>query len=129
MEVATRLTEEEPEIIFTTDEKLTIVPPRLTQLRRAPEFHRNFLTRLGIEMFYAFNQETPQVGDTFFMGFDETQDISGHILRLTFQCERTQAVGVRREDPPLVWECSTGTDCGKKFSRARAAANRIPPAG
>jgi predicted phage baseplate assembly protein len=107
-QVATRVTEEEPEVIFTTDERLTIVPPRLTQLRRAPEFHRNFLSRLGIEMFYAFDQETPQVGDTFYLGFDETQDISGHILRLSFQCERTQAVGVRREDPPLVWECSTG---------------------
>ena len=107
-EVATRMTEDEPEIIFTTDEKLTIVPPRLTQLRRAPEFHRNFLSRLGIEMFYAFDQETPHIGDTFYLGFDETQDISGHILRLTFQCEKTQAVGVRREDPPLVWECSTG---------------------
>jgi predicted phage baseplate assembly protein len=107
-QVATRITEEEPEITFTTDEKLTIVPPRLTQLRRAPEFHRNFMTRLGIELFYAFDQETPKIGDTFYLGFDETQDISGHILRLTFQCEKTQAVGVRREDPPLVWECSTG---------------------
>jgi predicted phage baseplate assembly protein len=107
-QVATRITEEEPEIIFTTDEKLTIVPPRLTQLRRAPEFHRNFMTRLGIELFYAFDQETPKIGDTFYLGFDETQDISGHILRLTFQCEKTQAVGVRREDPPLVWECSAG---------------------
>ncbi len=107
-EVATQATEEEPEVVFTTDERLVIVPPRLTQLRRAAEFHRNYLSRLGIEVFHAFDQQQPQVGDTFYLGFDETQNISGHILRLTFQCERTQAVGIRREDPPLVWECSVG---------------------
>ncbi len=108
IEVATRSSEEEPEVIFTTDTKLTIIPPKLSQLRREADFHKNYLPRLGIETFYAFNQEKPRVGDTFYLGFDETEDISGHILQLTFTCERTQAVGVRREDPPLVWECSIG---------------------
>ncbi len=107
-EVATRRTEEEDEIIFTTDETLRIVPPRLTQLRREQDFHKNYLPRLGIEDFYAFDQEAPQVGDTFYLGFDEAHDISGHTLQLTFTCRETQAVGVRREDPPLVWECSIG---------------------
>jgi len=107
-EVATRRSEEEDEIIFTTDRSLTIRPPRLQQLRRVEDFHKNYLSRLGIEIFYAFNREQPQVGDTFYLGFDETENIRGHILRLSFECERTQAVGVRREDPPLVWECSLG---------------------
>jgi predicted phage baseplate assembly protein len=62
-QVATRVTEEEPEVIFTTDERLTIVPPRLTQLRRAPEFHRNFLSRLGIQ------PGNPSGGGYFLPGF------------------------------------------------------------
>jgi predicted phage baseplate assembly protein len=48
------------------------------------------------------------VGDTFYLGFDEERDISGHILQLAFECDPSQAVGVRREDPPWVWECSMG---------------------
>ncbi len=107
-EVATRRMDEEEEIIFTTDRRLVIVPPRLTQLRRQEDFQKNYVPRLGIETFYAFGQNEVQVGDTFYLGFDETQDISGHILQLTFECEPTQATGIRREDPPLVWECSTG---------------------
>ena len=60
-----------------------------------------------MELFLPF-QQPPQLGDTFYFGFDPAQDLSGHILRLSFECEETQAVGVRRSDPPLVWECSTG---------------------
>ena len=107
-EVATRRTDEEDEVIFTTDARLPIVAPQLTQLRREQDFHKNYVPRLGIEDFYAFDRGQPQAGDTFYLGFDEAQDISGHILQLTFACEETQAVGVRREDPPLVWECSAG---------------------
>jgi predicted phage baseplate assembly protein len=77
------------------------------QLRREDEFHKNYLPRLGIETFYPFKKK-PQVGDTFYLGFDLERDISGHILQLAFECDPTQAVGIRREDPPLVWECSLG---------------------
>ncbi|MEE8392264.1 MAG: putative baseplate assembly protein [Anaerolineae bacterium] len=108
IQVISRRIGEEEEVIFSTDRKLSIVPPKLTQLRRAEDFNKNYLPRLGIETFYAFNQTKPEVGDTFYLGFDESRDISGHILQLTFECERTQAVGVRREDPPWVWECSMG---------------------
>lgn len=107
-EVATRRTEEEPEIIFTTDTALTVIPPRLVQLRRAEDFNKNYLPRLGVEVFHAFNQRRPQPGDTFYVGFDDSRDLSGHIIRLSFQVEETQATGVKRQDPPLVWECSTG---------------------
>lgn len=108
-EVATRRTEDEAEITFTTDERLTIVPPRLSQVRREADFNKNYLPRLGgIETFFAFTQDRPKQGDTFYLGFDETQNIAGHILQLNFTCERTQAVGIKREDPPLVWECSIG---------------------
>jgi len=107
-EVATRRTDEEGEVIFTTDQQLTIVPPRLVQLRRAEDFNKNYLPRLGVEVFNAFNQRRPVAGDTFYLGFDEAQDLSGHIIRLNFLAEETQATGVKRADPPLVWECSIG---------------------
>jgi predicted phage baseplate assembly protein len=108
LEVSTRSTEGETEVTFTTDERLVIAPPHLVQLRRETDFNRNYLPRLGIEVFYAFDRRRPQPGDTFYLGFDETHEINGYILRLTFECEETRAVGVRREDPPWVWECSSG---------------------
>ncbi len=110
-EVATQRTEEEREVVFTTDERLVIAPPRLTQLRRdadPDDFHRNYLSRLGVELFYAFDRESPQPGNTFYLGFDAGRDMSGHILQLRFQCEEVMGTGVRREDPPWVWECSVG---------------------
>src|SRR5687768_6683907 len=107
-EVSTRPSEEEAEIIFTTDERLVMVPPKLSQLRREDDFNKNYLARLGVEVFYAFNKAKPQPGDTFYIGFDEANNLSGHILRLDFECQETEATGIRRNDPPLVWECSTG---------------------
>lgn len=111
LEVATRPSEEESEVTYTLDERLLLVAPRLVQVRRGEgqaDFHKNFLPRLGVEIFYPFNRPRPQEGDTFYLGFDRAQNIAGYILRLAFECEETQAVGVRREDPPLVWECSLG---------------------
>ncbi len=108
MEVATRATDEAPEVIFTTDERLNIVPPRLLQLRRDDEFNKNYLPRMGVEIFYAFSRPRPRIGDTFYLGFDEANKLTGHILMLDIEAEETQATGVRRTDPPLVWEISTG---------------------
>ena len=108
LEVATRATDEAPEVIFTTDDKLSIVPPRLTQVRRDDEFNKNYMPRMGVEIFYAFARPRPRPGDTFYLGFDEANNIVGHILRLDVEAEETQATGVRRNDPPLVWEISTG---------------------
>jgi predicted phage baseplate assembly protein len=106
-EVATRVTTEEPEVTFTTDERLLIVPPKLTQLRTEDDFNKNYVPRLGIEIFHCFKRK-PEMGDTFYLGFDEAQDLKGHILQLDFTAEETQATGVRRSDPPWVWECSIG---------------------
>ena len=108
--VATRKTEEEQEVIFTTDEPLLITPPRIVQLRRSDpdDFNKNYLPRLNVEVMQAFNRQKPQAGDTFFIGFDEARSISGYILRLHFSTEETQGAGVRREDPPWVWECAMG---------------------
>jgi len=107
-EVATRPTDEEAEVIFTTDERLEIVPPLLADLRKDDEFNKNYLPRLGLEVFFAFGRPKPQAGDVFYIGFDPANDLTGHIIQLQFDVEETQATGVRREDPPLVWECSVG---------------------
>lgn len=96
------------EILFSTDRELLIVPPILAQLRKETEVNKNFYERLGIEIFYPFDRTRPKPGDTFYLGFDPQNDIRGHILQLQFECEPTEAVGIRREDPPWVWECSTG---------------------
>jgi predicted phage baseplate assembly protein len=106
-EVATRATDEEPEVIFTTDERLTIVPPVLKYLYTETDFNKNYLPRLGIEIFHTFSPK-PQPGDTFYLGFDDAADLKGHIVQLEWSVEETQAVGVRRSDPPWVWECSIG---------------------
>jgi len=106
----------EEDIIFTTDRRLTIVPPKLTQLRRQDDFHKNYLPRLGIEDFYAFNREEPQEGDTFYLGFDETYPINGHILQIEFECQQVQAVGIKRDDPPWVWECAMGNDIWQELT-------------
>ena len=95
------------EVVFTTDRPLEIVPPLLTQIRSGQEFNKNHFSRMGLEPFYPFNQNAPQAGDTFFLGFDPANDISGHILSLAFENEPTEAVGIRRDDPPWVWECLT----------------------
>lgn len=106
-EIATRRTEEQPELIFTTDEALGIVSPRLTELRRDSEFNKNYRPRLGVEPFQPFHAR-PRTGDTAYFGFDASRSLAGHVLQLHFECEETQATGVRRSDPPWVWECSLG---------------------
>jgi predicted phage baseplate assembly protein len=109
-EVATRRVEGQEEIIFTTDQRLTIVPPVLTHLRKDADVHKNYLPSLGIGQvgtFVAF-QEVPHEGDAFYLGFDQENDISGHILKLTFWCDPAKATGIKIDDPPLVWECSIG---------------------
>lgn len=101
-EVATLLTEDEPEIIFTTEKRLVIAPPKLAYIRREIDFHREYLNN---STFYVFRSEgKPQVGDTFYLGFAKVVDISGYRLRLNIGC-KPQATGIDLKKPPLVWEC------------------------
>jgi predicted phage baseplate assembly protein len=95
------------EILFTTLRELKMTAPKLAHIRKEGEFNRNFFPRMGLETFYAFGQDTPKPGDTFYLGFDPSNNLCGHILQLAFTCDPTEAVGIRREDPPWVWECLT----------------------
>jgi predicted phage baseplate assembly protein len=104
-EVRSELSNEE--VLFTTTCALEIFPPILEHIRKDKEFNRNYLPRLGLETFFPFDEKSPQTGDTFYLGFDAKNNISGHILKLEFDCDPTEAVGIRRDDPPWVWECLT----------------------
>jgi len=108
-EVRSEATDEE--VVFTTGRDLEIVAPILAHVRKETLFNKNYLPRLGVEPFCPFNEQLPSPGDTFYLGFDPKNNLSGHLLRLEFLCEPTEAVGIRRDDPPWVWECLT--DGGK----------------
>jgi predicted phage baseplate assembly protein len=97
----------EETVPFTTSHRLEIVPPLLAHVRKETEFNKNYFPRLGIETFYAFDPQMPRPGDTFYLGFDPQNNLSGHLLQLSFTCDPTEAVGIRRDDPPWVWECQT----------------------
>ena len=99
--------EDQPDpVVFTTSRTLNINAPILAHLRTESNFNQNNISRLGVSIFRPFSK-TPQIGDTFYIGFNDRNDICGHILRFEFECEPTEAVGIRRENPPWVWECLT----------------------
>lgn len=128
-EVATRPLENEEQIIFTTDDSLTILAPKLTQLRRGVDFAKNYLPRLAVEDVRVFRDQFPQQGDTFYLGFDDKQSLAGYILRLRFTAIPTQATGIRRDDPPLVWECSTGNGEWYELTPSHAPGERDSTGG
>ncbi len=105
----------EGEVIFSTDYEKEIFPPSLVQLRKDTELQRNYAARMGMEVFQPF-MERPRQGNTFYLGFRPDKDLSGHTLQLNFTCEETEAVGIRRQDPPLVWECSLGNGIWKEVA-------------
>ena len=113
-EVRTDQTEEE--VIFTTDQDLEISPPVLTHVRKEEEFNKNYFPRLGLETFYPFDRRNPSEGDAFYLGFDNSSPLSGHNLRLSFACDPTEAVGIRRSDPPWVWEYQTAEGKWKEIA-------------
>lgn len=128
-EVATRPVENEDEVIFTTDEQLTIYPPKITDLRRQVDFARNYHRRLAVQDCRVFRDQFPEQGDTFYIGFDPERTIAGYILRLSFATIPTQATGIRRDDPPLVWECSLGGDRWFELTPSRRRGERDTTGG
>jgi predicted phage baseplate assembly protein len=94
-------------VAFTTLQQLEVFAPLLAQVRREVDFNKNYLQRMSSKPFCPFNEEQPRSGDTFYLGFDPKNNLAGHLLRLEFLCEATEAVGIRRNDPPWVWECLT----------------------
>lgn len=119
---------DQPEpVVFTTSRDLKINAPLLAHLRTESNFNQNSISRLGVEAFRPFSA-VPKVGDTFYLGFSDRNNISGHILRLEFECEPTEAVGIRRENPPWVWECLT-EDGWKEIKPSRFEGERDTTGG
>ena len=82
-----------------------------------------------METFYPFDQSRPKEGDTFYLGFERERNISGHILRLAFHSEPTEAVGIRREDPPWVWECLTADGTWEEVKPSQAPGEKDTTGG
>ena len=101
-EVRSEMSDEE--VVFTTVNAFGSLPPVLEHVRKEGSFNKNHFSPFGLEPFLPFDAQAPQSGDTFYLGFAAENNLSGHILKLDFLCEPTEAVGIRRDDPPWVWE-------------------------
>ncbi len=127
LEVATLETPTTPQVIFTVDEPLYIVPPKLTDLRTAEEFSVNWINR--VQTFAAFRTDPPVQRSSFYIGFDPAESLRNHIIRLRFSSERTQGTGANPNDPPLVWEVSIGGGGWREIRPSRAEGERDTTGG
>lgn len=110
-EVATVQTENDPSIVYTTEEPFTVNPPQLENLftyrpalendSGAEPYRRLDLRQSSIELF----SRTPQPHDGLYFAFLE--DISHHILQLEFTCSDEGGLGIVDEEPPYLWEVAT----------------------
>ncbi len=114
-EVATTQTETERSIVFTTDDDLQIHIPQLNTVmavagsesagkksRREVNLRRLEAGFEGIDVF----SSTPQVGDSFCIGF--ANDLSHHLLGFELDFDSTVGAGIDPTQPPYLWEASTG---------------------
>ncbi len=103
-EVATRRTETQEAINFTTVEDLAILVPTLTQaLTTADEttFVDAMPALKNRDVSFAVFSKVPKEDDALYLGF--TEDLRHHTLALTVDC-RIEGIGVDPRDPPLMWE-------------------------
>lgn len=120
-QVATPQTEEKGEIIFTTDTELTITPPKLLHVRRKlyeqeqQDVNIDHYQRLKRNITFDVFNSPPKIEDAFYLGFDKDENLSGRIVQLNFECEGRQAVGIKRDDPPLIWECWVEDSHGSRW--------------
>jgi len=110
-EVATKRTETEPAIVFTTDGVLDIRVPNLSELmtsstgeggRRVFDPQNIFNVQSGFDGFPAFASSPPQSDDAVYFGFDD--DLSNLLLGFTIEVDTAQGAGIDPENPPYVWE-------------------------
>ena len=96
-------------VVFTTDEDLTIVQPKLTGLLTSdgPSHYRNGWEdlRFGRAGVRCFTSEPLASDDAFYLGFDGP--LSGNTLRLDLVAS-VEGLGVNPHRPPLRWEVWTG---------------------
>ncbi len=105
-EVASKQTETEPSIIFTTDDEFRVYPPELKIVKAGEMGDSQNLLRLeaGFEGFNVFSNP-PRSGDALYFGFEN--DLSHHVLRLEMDFDPAGGAGVNPNLPPYSWEVST----------------------
>lgn len=113
-EVATVRTETSPAIVFSTESKLTIKPPKilstmqhLNQSSGDSIWVPQDLARLTIpgEKISLFGLE-PKVSDAFYFAFES--DHSNHVFGFEFNCEVAGGAGIDPLNPPLEWQVWQG---------------------
>lgn len=108
-EVATRRTEREEAIEFTTVEDLAVIPVSVQNVRSSIEPDRTrshddeMVKRSGFSCFAI----PPKHDDALYIGL--TEAAPRNILVLTVKCT-IEGVGVDPDNPPLVWEAWTGDE-------------------
>jgi predicted phage baseplate assembly protein len=128
LEVSTQETPNAPQVTFTVDKTYTIVPPRVTHLVSPAQFNRNYATLVDTP-FVCFFQDPPPAGAYFYVGIEAPGELKGHILRLDFRCEQSEAYGVRRDRPPLRWHVSTGNGGWSEIVPSRLEGERDTTGG
>jgi len=113
-EVATVRTEVSEAIVFSTEDDLTILPPRLqgaySSNALSPDetnVTQHDLTRLGVLGYKVpvFSPD-PMAGDAFYLSFADNHSL--HVVALGMECEVAGGAGVNPKEPPFVWEAWQG---------------------
>jgi predicted phage baseplate assembly protein len=114
-EVATWRTTGERSIIFATEQALQIKVPYLEfalteagvrQPNESP--YRDFLPSLrNPDMSAPIFSRPPTPGDALYLGF--AGDLAAHSLLLHVGCSAVEGIGVRPDNPPLIWEYFDGS--------------------
>ena len=109
-EVATRRTETDEAITFTTDAELKIEVPDLNYVMTSYEDEGNRVFNVhnpeslqrGIDDVPAFASLPPKTDDAIYFGFN--QDMSNHLLGLEISVDAAEGAGIDPNNPPYVWE-------------------------
>ncbi len=139
-EVSTVRTETEEAIVFCTERDLTILPPTLIHFfvgRRETELEDHGRAIDDPEIEVDIFQETPEPGDTFYLGFKE--NLSAHQLLITLKA-RIEGIGVDPYNPPIIWEvwhpghnnwvfCDVESDTSGGFNRDGEITIHLPSGG
>jgi predicted phage baseplate assembly protein len=113
VEAATVRTENNPSVIFSTDEDALVDPPLLNALittraadspeAKAPAPQDHNLQHLGVAGFdlSVFGNPT-RIGDALYLGFEN--DLSNHVVGLEVSCLTATGLGIDPANPPWAWE-------------------------
>jgi predicted phage baseplate assembly protein len=117
LEVSTLRTEEEPPIVFTTEEERVVHPPVVGGVyigrqgeEDATPLDLERLNLLGEKEPRSFFPSKPSPGDIFTLVFE--RDMTHHVVALVARCKTEGgATGINPKNPPWIWEVSQdGTD-------------------